>query len=89
MKRLRALFERLEEAKLTVNLDKCEFGASTVKYLGHRVGQGGIRPLEAKVADIVSFMAPRTRRGLRSYLGLIGFYRGFCPELCPSREPTN
>ena len=40
LQRLRALFERLSEAGLTINLAKCEFGASTVNYLGHQVGKG-------------------------------------------------
>ena len=87
VRRLRALFSRLAEAKLTINLAKCEFGASTVKYLGHRVGHGGIRPLEAKVADIVSFEAPKNKRALRSFLGLIGFYRRFCPNFAQVASP--
>lgn len=36
---LRSLFERLVEARLTVNLSKCEFAQATVKYLGKEVGQ--------------------------------------------------
>ena len=28
---------------------KCEFGKATVKYLGHIVGQGQGRPLDAKI----------------------------------------
>ena len=87
VERLRALFSRLLESSLTINLAKCEFGASTVKYLGHRVGFGGIRPLEAKVADILNFEAPKTRKGLRSFLGLIGFYRRFCRDFAHVASP--
>ena len=87
LKRLRALFSRLLESGLTINLAKCDFGASTVKYLGHRVGYGGIRPLEAKVADIRNFEAPKTRKGLRSFLGLIGFYRRFCRNFAQIASP--
>ena len=38
----------MKEAKLTINLMKTEFGKATVKYLGHIVGQGQVRPLGAK-----------------------------------------
>ena len=37
-----------------------------------------MRPLEAKVAAITSFPAPTTRRELRRFLGMTGYYRGFC-----------
>ena len=62
IERLKALFKRLSDANLTVNLPKCDLASSTVSYLGHRVGRGGIRPLEAKVKDILEFEAPKTRR---------------------------
>ena len=87
LQRLRALFSKLAEANLTINLAKCEFAASTVRYLGHRVGHGGIRPLDAKVADVLNFKAPKTRKGLRSFLGLIGFYRRFCKDFAQVASP--
>ena len=40
----------MREAKLTINLMKCEFGKATVKYIViHIVGQGQVRPLDAKI----------------------------------------
>ena len=87
VERLKALFPRLSDANLTVNLPS-EFAHLTVVYLGHHVGRGGIRPLEAKLKDIVQFKPPRTERGLRKLLGLIGFYRSFCRD-CPSCSPND
>ena len=37
---LQVVFERLQAASLTVNLAKCEFGKTTVTYLGKEVGRG-------------------------------------------------
>ncbi|XP_067687183.1 carbohydrate sulfotransferase 3-like [Haliotis asinina] len=42
LKRTRALFKRLSEAKLTVNLAKCEFGKAQVEFLEHAAGHGQI-----------------------------------------------
>lgn len=61
---LRALFARLAEAGLVVNLPKCEFGQGQVTYLGHRVGRGEVLPRSAKVQAIVDFPAPQTWRQL-------------------------
>lgn len=44
--RIKALFEQLSEARLTVNLAKCEFAQLTVMYLGHVVGQGKVAPVD-------------------------------------------
>ena len=49
---LRRLFEKLSQAKLTVNLLKSEFCQASVVYLGHVVGQGMVKPIKAKVEAI-------------------------------------
>lgn len=78
METLSRIFNRLDEASLTLNLAKCEFGKATVTYLGKQVGQGLVRPIEAKVQAVIDYPVPRTRRALRRFLGMCGYYRGFC-----------
>ncbi len=71
-------FERLARANLTVNLAKFEFGKAAVTYLGKVVGGGCVKPINANVEAVCSFPTPTTRRKLRSFLGMVGYYRGFC-----------
>ena len=78
LSRLSALFERFSAANLTINLAKCEFAQATVVYLGKVVGQGEVRPVRAKVMAIDHFPAPTTKKELMRFLGMIGYYRGFC-----------
>ena len=52
LQRIRKFFDRLTKVKLTVNLAKTEFCHATVTFLGHLVGQGQVKPLEAKVNAI-------------------------------------
>lgn len=84
---LRTVFQRLAEASLTLNLAKCEFGKATVTYLGKQVGGGEVRPLGAKVAAITTFPVPTTRRELRRFLGMAGYYRGFCRNFSSVAAP--
>ena len=84
---MRKLFERLSAAKLTVNLSKCEFGKATVTFLGHVVGQGLVKPIEAKVTAICQFPAPVGKRQLMRFLGMAGYYRKFCPNFSTIAEP--
>lgn len=75
---IRAFFDRLLAANLTINLSKCEFGRATVTYLGKVVGRGHVRPVEAKVEAICQFPVPTNRREVRRFLGMAGYYRNFC-----------
>ena len=65
-------------AKLTSNLIKSEFSKATVLYLGRIVGQGRVRPLDAKIQTITKFPIPTSRRELARLLGMAGYYRNFC-----------
>ena len=78
LQRIRALFVRLAEAQLTVNLAKCAFARATVTYLGRVVGQGKVSPVQAKVLAVSEFPQPTTKKELQRFLGLVGFYRSFC-----------
>ena len=49
---LRAVFLMLREAGLQINRRKCHFATNECEYLGHQVGYGKIRPIEAKVTAI-------------------------------------
>ena len=76
IRQIECFFQIMREAKLTINLMKIEFGKATVKYLGHIVGQGQVRPLDAKIQTIVKY--PTSRKELARFLGMAGYYRNFC-----------
>lgn len=84
---LREVFFRLAAASLTLNLAKCEFGRGTVRYLGLQVGHGQVCPGDVKVAAISAFPVPTTRRELRRYLGMAGFFRRFCKNFSSVAAP--
>ena len=78
IRQIKRFFQIMREAKLTINLMKSEFGKATVKYLGHIVGQGQVRPLDAKIQTIVKYPIPTSRKELARFLGMAGYYRSFC-----------
>ena len=78
IKIIREFFERLSKAKLTINLAKSEFCHATLTILGHVVGQGQVKPVEAKVKAISDFPVPMCKRQLMRCLGMAGYYRTFC-----------
>ena len=63
---------------------KCSFGFSELEFLGHIAGNGTIKPVQDKVSAIMNFPVPKTKKGVRSFLCVIGFYRKFisrCAEI--------
>ncbi len=78
LKTLEEVFSRFQEANLTLNLTKCDFCHAKVTYLGKEVGHGTVRPVESKVRAIIDFPSPKSKRELRRFLGMAGYYRNFC-----------
>ena len=87
LQQIRALFNRLTSANLTVNLKKSEFAQAQVVFLGHIVGHGCVKPVEAKVQTIMHFPRPQDKRGLRRFLGMTGYYRKFCNNFAQVATP--
>lgn len=84
---LRRLLRRLQEAGRTVNLAKSKFGRAHVTYLGHTVGQGQLALVSAKVVAIEEFPPPQTKKQVMRFLGMIGYYRRFCPNFSVVATP--
>ncbi|XP_076062441.1 uncharacterized protein LOC143037773 [Oratosquilla oratoria] len=78
--RLRALFAVLAAHSLTVNLAKSEFGHARITFLGHVVGKGEVQPIAAKITAILQYPAPSDKKGVMRLLGMVGYYRRFCPN---------
>ena len=71
------------EINLTVNLFVC----ATVTYPSKIVGCGKVCPVETKVEAIVRFCVPASRRELKRFLGLAGYYQSFCLNLAIIAAP--
>ena len=71
---LRAVLQRLAENGLTIYVRKCEFGATSLDFLGHHLSITGMKPLEDNVSVIRSFLKPTTQRNIRQFLGLVNDY---------------
>ena len=69
---MRQLFQRLREADLKLNREKCNFFKSHIQYLGHLILGEGIKPLPEKLESIKEMPPPTTPKEVKQFLGLIG-----------------
>jgi len=75
LQQLRLCFEKLREAGLKVNIKKCNFGVTEVKYLGYIITRDGIKPDPKKIQAIVDLARPTTVTDMKGFLGMVQFYR--------------
>ena len=78
---VRQVLQRLREAGLQIDILKCEFEVKSTKYLGFIIeAEKGVRMDPAKVSAILEWEAPRTVKGVQSFIGFANFYRKFIQE---------
>jgi hypothetical protein len=69
--------ERLRREKLYAKLEKCEFWLDNVSFLGHVISGEGVAVDPEKVKAVVEWTRPTSVFEIRSFLGLVGYYRCF------------
>lgn len=81
------VLKQLDKANLKVNIDKCSFVKSQVLVLGHIVSQHGILPNPEKIKAIEKLCPPQDITGVKSFLGVVNFYRRFIKNCSGISEP--
>lgn len=84
---LKEIFDRVREAGLTLNPDKCEFMKPETPYLGHIVSKDRVRPDPGKISVIKDYPLPKEATDIRSFLGLVGYYRRFISNFAQEAVP--
>lgn len=85
--RLTSVLTRISKAGLTLNRQKCVFGATQIRFLGQLVDQSGARPDPDKVQMIQEMKAPTTVSEVRRFLGMVNQLSKFCPDLAEHTKP--
>lgn len=75
--KFKRLAERLRQACLKLQPDKCEFLRKEVGYLGHVISKDGVRPDPKKLEAIRNYPRPTSPTKIKQFLGLAGYYRRF------------
>ncbi len=85
--RLKSALERIRKAGATLNIDKCEFSRSSVRFLGQIVDGSGIRADPEKVKAIRAMSEPTSVTEVRRFLGMTNQLSKFCPNLAEKAKP--
>jgi transposase InsO family protein len=81
------VLRRLQEEKMPVAVEKCEFFTRKTDFVGFIIEPGKISMDPKKVEAIVSWQEPENVTQLRSFLGFCNYYRRFIAQWSKNVEP--
>lgn len=83
------VLRRLRERNLQLDIDKCEFDVTRIKYLGLIISVNGIEMDPEKVEVIQNWQTPASVKDVLQFTGFTGFYRRFIADYSRITRPLN
>lgn len=77
----------LRHITITLNMEKCAFCKTSLKFLGHIIDQDGIRADPDKTAAIQRMETPKNITDLRRFMGMVNQLGKFSPNISDLNQP--
>jgi hypothetical protein len=84
---LQELFCRLRKANLTIKASKCMFAYAELGYVGHTISGTNVGVTDENIQKIVGAPRPISKKMVKSFNGLVGYYRNHIPNLADLLYP--
>jgi hypothetical protein len=69
----------MQEHKLHLRPEKCEFEKTKIEYLGVIISHNKVETDPVKIAGVVDWLTPSNIKEVQSFVGFVNFYRCFIP----------
>ena len=84
---MRVILQLLRDHQLYAKFSKCKFWLTEVRFLGHVVSASGVSVDPEKVEAVMSWERPKSIFEIRSFLGLVGYYKKFIEDFSRLAAP--
>lgn len=84
---IKKVFDRLKEADLKIQVDKCNFMKKGTEYLGHTLTTEGVKPNPSKIKTIQELKLPTNAKQIKRFLRITGYYRKFIKDYAKIAYP--
>jgi len=89
VKHVKQILDVLKRENFYVKLSKCEYGRTSLNYLGYTVGDGELKIDPSKVEVIVNWPKPKSATKVRSFLGATQYWRKFIANFSLIASPLH
>jgi transposase InsO family protein len=87
LQNLEKVFQRFSKHKLFLKPGKCKFGVPHVEFCGRVMSKEGISMSKKKISQVLDFPLPIYQKQLKSFLGLVGYFRPHIKDLSKEAHP--
>ena len=85
--KLREILKSLDQAEVQLKAGKCTIEKNEIEWLGFKLTETGIWPINTKVQGITEKLRPTNLKELRSFLGAVNQFNKFIPDLAVICSP--
>ena len=88
---VKTVLTKLNKANIRLKCEKCKFAQKEIEWLGYKLTQTGISPINTKIQAITEKLKPEDLNELRSYLGAVNQTNRYIPnlaQLCFKLRPS-
>jgi transposase InsO family protein len=75
--RLKQIFERFRKYHVFLKASKCFFGYTEIDFVGKVISEEGLKMSRSKIQSVLDFPLPSISKQLKSFLGLVNYFRDF------------
>lgn len=84
---IKRVIKQCEDYGLVINFRKCCFLKKKIDFLGNVIENHKISISEGKTQAVTKFIVPNNQKQLKSFLGLVGYFRKFIPKFSIIAKP--
>jgi hypothetical protein len=89
IERLELVFQQFSKYKIVLKANKYHFGLSEVEFCGRVISDDGIHMSAKRISQVLDFPLPEYMKQLKSFLGLVNYFRPYIRDQSKLAHPLN